>query len=131
MSGSITRLNLHYIWFGTGYLLLLCVAIVSLIPIPDSSGVSDKFMHFITYFILSSWFSLIVEKRKSLLRVCIGLILYGIMIELVQGMTIYRSAEFADAIANSLGVFVGLAFHFTPLHRFLRWLDAILYRFWQ
>ena len=131
MTISSVRLKLHNIWFGCAYLLLLLVAIASLVPIPAESGGNDKLMHLLTYALLSSWFSLIVAQANSLFRVCIGLILFGILIEVLQGMTGYRTAEFADAIANSLGVLIGLAFHFTPLHRLLRGVDAGLYRLLQ
>ncbi len=131
MTISTNRLKLHYVWFGAGYVLLVFVATVSLIPISNDGGVSDKLMHLLTYLVLSSWFSLLVMQARSLLSVGIGLILFGILIEMFQAMTSYRSAEFADAVANSLGVLIGLVFHFTPLHRVLRWLDVRLYRLWQ
>ena len=131
MTSSSDRLKLHVVWFGLAYALLLFVAIVSLIPISADGDVSDKLMHLLTYAVLSSWFSLIVGRANSLFRICIGLIAFGILIEFLQGMTSYRSAEVADAIANSLGVLIGLTFHFTPLHRLLRSVDAGLYRLWQ
>jgi len=131
MTISPVRLKLHHVWFGCAYVLLLLVAIASLVPIPAESGGNDKLMHLLTYALLSSWFSLIVAQSNSLFRVCIGLILFGVLIEVLQGMTSYRTAEFADAIANSLGVLVGLVFHFTPLHRLLRGVDAGLYRLLQ
>jgi len=131
VSSSTIRLKLHFIWLGVGYLLLLFVATVSLIPISDDVGVSDKLMHLLTYLALSGWFSLVITQARSLFHVGIGLIMFGILIEIIQGMTSYRSAEFADAVANSLGVLIGLVFYFTPLRRVLRWLDASLYRLWQ
>ncbi len=113
--------RLKWLWYSCGILLLLLVAIVSLIPVSGGSG-NDKLAHLIIYLLLSSWFSLIVSRATMLWRVLFGLIAYGLLMEFLQGLTDYRSLEFADAVANSIGVIIGLLFHFSP---FRRWLMAI------
>jgi len=70
---------------------------------------SDKFGHFIAYFLLSlSWLyalkGIIQKKNKKYILIFI-LISYGIIIEVLQGvLTTYRQADFYDIIANSAGV---------------------------
>ncbi len=116
------ELRLAKFWFVLAYILLLVLGILSLIPAPDVGG-SDKLAHFVSYAVLSAWFSLLVEQRKSLWLILFGLISYGLLLELLQGFTSYRSEDMADAVANSLGVITGLAFYFSPLRRILRVVD--------
>jgi VanZ family protein len=116
------ELRLAKFWFVLAYISLLVLGILSLIPAPDIGG-SDKFAHFLSYAVLSAWFSLLVKQRKSLWLILFGLISYGLLLELLQGFTSYRSEDMADAVANSLGVITGLAFYFSPLRRILRVVD--------
>jgi VanZ family protein len=122
------ELRLARYWFALAYMMLLVFGILSLIPGPDI-GDSDKIAHFVSYAALSAWFSLIVEQRKSLWRILIGLISYGLLLELLQSFTSYRFGDFADVVANSLGVITGLVFYFSPLRSILRKVDNWLARF--
>ena len=121
------ELRLAKVWFALAYLVLLAYGVVSLIPAPDMGG-SDKVAHFVAYAVLSAWFSLLVEQRKSLWLILFGLIGYGLLLEFLQSLTSYRQGDMADAVANSLGVIVGLAFYFSPLRRILRLIDSWLTR---
>ena len=118
-------LKLPKLWFGLGFIGLLALGVVSLIPAPDLGG-NDKTGHFIAYAMLSAWFSLLVEQRKSLWSILFGLIACGLFLEFLQGLTSYRSGDLADAVANSLGVITGLAFYFSPFRRILRNVDRWL-----
>ena len=110
---------------GVGSPAFRRLLISSLIPVPDI-GVSDKFAHFLTYATLSGWFSLLVARRVSLLWVIAGLIVYGMAIEGLQGLTDYRYPEWADVVANSAGVILGTLGFFSPLYRLLRVVDLFL-----
>ena len=117
------------LWYGCGIALLIVVAVVSLVPVSVSgaSG-SDKLAHVLIYLVLSGWFSLIAARTELLWRVFSGLIAYGLLIEVLQGLTDYRSYEIADALANGVGVAIGLLFHFSPFRRRLIQLDSRLAR---
>jgi VanZ family protein len=119
--------RLTRLWYGCGIALLLLVAVISLVPVSDSGG-NDKLAHVLIYLVLSSWFSLIAARPALLWRVFFGLIAYGMLMELLQGLTDYRSLEFADALANSVGVTIGLLFHFSPFRRLLMVIDSRLDR---
>lgn len=72
----------------------------------------DKIVHFGMYFTLMT--SVLYENRKSLLtgrKIFIAALfpfLYGILIELLQSLTVSRSANFFDAIANTAGIILSI-----------------------
>ncbi|MCP4494908.1 MAG: VanZ family protein [Gammaproteobacteria bacterium] len=130
-SGVGAELRFQVLWYGIGFSMLVMVTVLSLMPVSGDVGVNDKLIHLLVYACLSGWFSLIVRHRRSLIGVFIGLVVFGLLIEFLQGLTEYRSAELADAIANSIGVFIGMGIYFTPLYRLMRKFDAMLLRFLQ
>ena len=72
------------------------------------------------YLFLTLWFSLLVGKKEQLLQLVTGLLIFGCLIELLQSLTGYRVAEWADLAANLAGIAVGLPFYLLPAHRVLR-----------
>jgi VanZ family protein len=80
----------------------------SLFEIPQSNfdGLSDKFIHFSAYLLLSL---LIFRASLTLTKASlfIGLILLGVLIEALQYTSGLRNFEYMDIIANALGVLVG------------------------
>ena len=126
---SPPRLKLVKIWYLLGGIMLLMVGVVSLMPVPDV-GVNDKFSHLITYFFLGGWFGLLAASRTTLVWTIIGLIAYGMLLELLQGMTAHRYAEWGDVLANASGTFVGALLYFSPLPRLLKYVDGKLALLW-
>ena len=126
---SPPTLKLIKLWYLLGGFLLLMVGIVSLMPVPDV-GVNDKFSHLVTYFFLGGWFGLLAANRAILGWTIIGLIAYGILLELLQGMTVYRYAEWGDVLANASGTMAGILFYFSPLPRLLEYVDGKLALLW-
>ena len=122
-------LRLAATWYAIGAVMLLGVAVVSLVPAPDI-GVSDKLSHLVTYFLLAGWFSLLAINRTRLGWTVIGLIAYGMLIELLQGITSYRYPEWGDVLANGIGVLAGIVLYFSPLPRLFRSVDSRLARLW-
>ncbi|MBT8436085.1 MAG: VanZ family protein [Gammaproteobacteria bacterium] len=127
LAESMPPLKLVKAWYFIGAMMLFGVAVLSLMPSPDI-GVSDKLSHLLTYFFLSGWFSLLAVKRTSLGWIAVGLVGYGMLIELLQGMTAYRYPEWGDVLANGAGVVAGILFYFSPLPRLLRLVDTRLAR---
>jgi VanZ family protein len=68
---------------------------------------ADKWLHGMTFVVLSVWFSGIVEKRRYWL-IGLGLMLFGFLVELCQLQVSYRTADWIDILANTLGIIVGL-----------------------
>ena len=117
------HLKLLRIWYALGLLMLIGVATISLMPMPAVGGVSDKFSHLLTYFLLAGWFGMLARNRFMLIWILVGLIAYGMLLELLQGQTGYRYAEWGDVAANGTGALVGVTLYFTPLRRLFRFVD--------
>lgn len=118
-------LKLGWLWWGLAVALLITVAWASLVPGPGVQ-VNDKWLHLVVYFGLSGTFSIIIVQRRSLLVIFVGLTLYGILLEYLQGLTTYRVTEITDAFANCLGIAIGLIVYFSPLYRIFRGIDTHL-----
>lgn len=121
------QLELLRIWYSIGIFMLVLVAVASLLPAPDV-GVGDKLSHLVTYLVLAGWFSLLAVNWRQLVLTVIGLLAYGGLIELLQGLTSYRYPEWADLLANGIGIAVGILFYFSPLSGLLRMVDGLLMR---
>jgi VanZ family protein len=81
-------------------------------PTPLTFDGSDKLEHALFYFMLGVllWraFHATWQRRVALASVAVGF-LYGVAIELYQSRLEYRSCEWGDAVANAMGVAVGVA----------------------
>tara|TARA_B110000091_G_C13638623_1_gene400222 strand:+ start:515 stop:781 length:267 start_codon:yes stop_codon:yes gene_type:complete len=73
----------------------------------------DKIYHLIAYFALTISWLLTLKNLKNKYKVLIGCIFYGIIIEVLQTkLTVYRTGELFDFLANTLGgVLALLAFN--------------------
>ena len=110
-------------WLGVWLAAVLTVIVVCLIPPPPLAlpQGSDKVEHFLAYFLLGGSAVQVFQRGRALLWVAAGLVLMGVGIEIAQGaLTETRMADPADALANTIGVVVGLATALTP------WRDLLL-----
>jgi VanZ family protein len=102
-------------WQFAGAFVLLSVLAGTLIPAfwlwPDVSRVTlinfDKWLHCATFAFLAVWFSG-QYSRNRYWGIGIGLLLFGIVIELCQRMVSYRTAELMDLAADTVGIVLGL-----------------------
>lgn len=97
-------------FYGVGVLVL----VLSLLPVEVSvpSTGWDKTNHMLAFGSLAVLGCLAYPAHIR--RVIIGLILYGVLIEVVQGLSGYRYAELGDLIADIAGLALG-------------WLVVVLY----
>ncbi len=96
----------------------LFVILVSILPIKEphiKEFTFDKIIHFFIYFIMTYFCILSFSSSRYLMSFLYALFL-GIFIEIVQYFLPYRSFDFKDIIANSLGSIVGI-FLFWKLER--------------
>ncbi|WP_343199840.1 VanZ family protein [Stenotrophomonas sp. MYb238] len=110
-------------WIALWALAVMGVIVVCLIPPPPLPSLpenGDKAEHFIAYFLLSASAVQLFRRGRALLAVALALVAMGVCIELAQGaLTDTRSADPFDALANTIGVAIGLATAFTPLRDLL------------
>ncbi len=124
MSGGwLKPLRYPRLWLGVWLAAVLTVIVVCLIPPPPLAlpQGSDKVEHFLAYFLLGGSAVQLFQRGRALLWIAVGLVLMGVGIEFAQGaLTETRMADPADALANTVGVVVGLATALTP------WRDLLL-----
>jgi len=117
-----SRPVLRSLWLLAGVLMLGTVLAICLMPlsVPPSGPVyNDKVMHVLTFIILTVWFAPLTGATAGKRRVVLVLALttYGILIEFLQSFTEYRSAEFADLVADVGGILLGVLLLKLGLHR--------------
>ena len=105
-------------WRVMSFLLLLGVLGATLMPavwfwsdrvqLAHWFGSIDKWAHFLAFFALALWFAGLYQRQRYW-RVALGLLAFGVLIELCQRAVGYRSAESLDVLADALGIVAGLA----------------------
>lgn len=120
------------LWLAGWAALLALVATGSLMP---SSGLpdvglfpgADKLQHAAGYALMSGYAGMLFATRRTHLLAAVGLLAFGIAIELAQGaFTADRTPEFADVLANATGIAVGLLLARTRLAFLLQRVDRCL-----
>ena len=114
-------------WLGAWWGMVAAVIVGSLLPallLPDLPPGSDKLEHLLGYATLAASAVQLFATRGALLRAGVFLIALGVAIEVAQGtLTTSRAMDANDAIANSLGVCLGLATMLTPMRDWLLSVD--------
>lgn len=87
-------------------MLYLSLANLSPPQIPGKLG--DKYNHLIAYAFLMLWFGQLYQHSRAWFRIAILLILFGSLMELLQGVLPHRWFDFNDALANTMGVIFGV-----------------------
>lgn len=116
------HLKYSTLWLSLGGLLIALIWYLSLIPDPPDIGIDngDKIEHLLAYGLLMAWFAQIYIESKYRLRLMLGFILMGVLLEVLQGMTGFRTYSYADMAANSSGVFIGLLLSRGPMAQLLQ-----------
>ena len=68
---------------------------------------ADKWVHGLGFALLTAWFSGLYARRAYWL-IAVGLTCLGLLIEMTQRMIAYRTADWMDVGANSVGIVAGL-----------------------
>ncbi|MCX7545707.1 VanZ family protein [Marinicella gelatinilytica] len=91
---------------GIGWLLVILIWLLSLLPLSVPTTAvegGDKIGHFVAYAVMTYWFLHLYPKTWLVIW---AFIVMGVMIEVLQGLTTFRFFEWADILANGLGVVV-------------------------
>jgi VanZ family protein len=111
------------LWLGLWIAAIVALIVVCLVPLdslPPLPENSDKLEHLMGYFALSAAAVQLFGSRRALSLAAMGLIALGVGVEIAQSFTAYRSSDPVDALANTLGVVLGMATVLTP------WRDLLL-----
>lgn len=68
----------------------------------------DKWLHGVTFLVLTVWFAG-QYRPLSYWRVVVGLLAFGLIIEVCQRMVSYRTADWFDIAADAAGITIGIA----------------------
>ncbi|MGH8076660.1 MAG: VanZ family protein [Lysobacter sp.] len=121
------------LWLAIGALGVLGLVGMSLLPArdlpPSPFSGFDKVGHFLGYAVLSAYGGMLFANMRAQALAAAGLVALGLGLEFAQAqLTDSRSGDLRDAVANTLGVLVGLASaSISPRWAcLLQWLDARL-----
>ena len=128
-------LELRYarFWRAASLVLLILVLAATLMPAiwfwSDKVKLSgwlayfDKWAHFAIFLGLAVWFAGLYQVR-SYWRIAIGLLAFGVLIEVCQRGVGYRSAEWMDVVADAVGILAGLGLAWLGLGSWTRHFEA-------
>ena len=125
------ELKYRRIWLILGWGMVFLVAVLSLIPSPQVLGPmlpSDIVIHLLAYSSLMLWFGCIYSTGRRYLVLGLALILIGIVLEFLQGMTSYRSFEYKDMLVDVFGVLLGWLLSMTRISSLLIFVEQRIMR---
>ncbi len=134
MAAVMRPLRWPRFWLGLWIAAILAVVALSLIPPPpmpfEPPRNFDKLEHLLAYAALAFCAVQLFAQRHALVLAATGLVALGIALEFAQGLLVpgLRQMDAADALANTLGVALGMACAATPLARTLQRLEARMVR---
>ena len=120
------NLNYRAWWLTLGWLLVALVIYLSLMPQPPQPldfDNGDKLEHASAYALLMTWFCQIYWSRGHRERLAVALVFIGVTLEILQGLTGYRTFDYADMLANTIGVVGGWTISLTRIKELLVSLD--------
>lgn len=113
-------------WLATGILVLAIGLFSALTPVPAGlPSFNDKLVHAAGFMVFMLWFGGIFEPR-AMPRVALALAGYGLLIELLQGLTLTRQAEALDLVADVAGILLGWLLSAAGLSRWCTTLESWL-----
>jgi VanZ family protein len=117
------------LWRALGWIMVVAIVAVTLAPPPEilrELDFNDKLGHFATYSVVMLWFAQLYASRQTKIWHGVFFVALGIGLEFCQGALGYRSFEYADMVANTLGVGAGALLAATDRFSFLFPLDRAL-----
>jgi VanZ family protein len=112
-------LKLSLLWLSLGWAMVALVVYLSLTSNPVDTGLSfpyeDKVFHALAYFVLMAWFAQIYHHSLQRNLIAVMLVMLGVTLEYLQSFDPNRYYEYADMLANTTGVVLGLLVTLTGL----------------
>ncbi len=97
----------EHLWLTGGWLGVVVTLVLSLLPptLGNDTSHLDKIVHLLGYALLMFWWAQLLTHQRW--KLAFAVVLFGIAIELLQGLTPNRLPDLLDALANSGGVLLG------------------------
>ena len=125
------NLKYKHVWLVVGYSLVALVVYLSLTSSSVEMGelfpYEDKVYHALAYFTLMAWFGQIYHQPLKRNLFAIAFVLLGLSMEFLQSFDPARMAEFADMLANTVGVLLGIALSLTRAKNILANIESRLF----
>lgn len=119
------------VWQAIGWLMVCVVVYLTLTPkppaIPGFLG-WDKAQHFVAYAGLMWWYRQAFSKNIGWIGF---MVILGVGLECIQGLTDYRYFEYSDMAANSIGVALGVILAASPLGQIVSLIDRTAHSFYR
>ena len=113
---SMQHLSYKRVWLGMGALMLSAVVLASVTSMPQAFRtimMQDKLVHTLAYASLMMVFAQIFRHDLTRLLLVVGLSVFGLCMEFVQGMVPSRQFDYLDMAANTGGVVFAWAITYT------------------
>ncbi|MFV1983246.1 MAG: VanZ family protein [Thiohalomonadales bacterium] len=108
----------------------MLIIIFSLITLPKTAGYNipnlDKLEHIFSYFLLMFLFAQCYKIWRIRIIYAVAFISLGVALEILQRFTSTRQFEYADMIANTSGIILGLMFSDGYLRKVVIYVDNTL-----
>ena len=111
-----------------GTAILAAILIVALWPLeqqPQALPHSDKLLHALAFAFLFVWFAALAGDRRHW-QVFIGLLGYGLVMEVLQSFTPYRLMSPGDVLADAIGLGAGWLLSSAGLSGWAAWVESNL-----
>ena len=119
-------------WLGIwiiGWLLCVLLSVITPPAISLDVSNSDKIGHFLAYGTLSAWAVMLFRQKRAWILNAVALTFLGIAMEFAQGyLTTTRMMDWHDALANTMGVGLGLCVSLLPMQVWLVKLDRKIFQ---
>ncbi len=130
-SGALRAFRAPRLWLGVWLFGWALCVVLSLIH-PPNLGIDvpdgDKIGHLFAYGVLAAWSVWMFATSGAQWRAALALVALGIAMEFAQGMlTTYRSMDWKDAVADAIGVGLGLWLARSQCPGLLQRIDARLF----
>ncbi len=121
-------LRYRWFWLLLGFSFILAVGIASLMSLNLATHFSyqDKLIHAVVYAGLTAWFMQIYHGWPAWGVVMLSMLVMGLGLELLQGLTPSRTPEALDLLADGVGITLAGVVAWTPLRYTLMKIEQVL-----
>jgi len=128
------RWRLRPLWETVGLAMVGVIVVLSLVPaqmVPAAGGLNDKVGHALSYSLAMGWYAQVRATAGGRAGWAIALSVLGGLLEVLQGQTETRHFEWADILADWVGVAAGWMLSVRLCPDALHQLDAWIARDWS